>query len=351
MSSQDARLAAGISYIARGWHVFVLSPSKTPVANCAPCRVGHTTPVQMDACACLCCHGFHAATADPGRLAQMFRLHPRGLLAVRSGAPSGTVVIDVDPPGIGTMRILVRNGVLPRTLAAVTGRGGFHLVYAHPGGKIMSGAGKGGPGVDVKADGGYVVAPPSVHPATRCPYRWLGSPDGELTPLPAFWTQRLRETACGGPPGPGGQHHAARPRRVRAGGATRSSSRRSWPPGRGPGTSRCTWPRGTSGSWSPAACSRRTGPRPCCARRRADRASCCRGAPDGRVRVPRRRTVPERRCCVTGTAAEGENQAAGKRAARGRQSGSGCMPWPWAVQAAPGLAVALPGARRAALQV
>ena len=130
----------------------------------------------------------------------MFRLHPRGLLAVRSGAPSGTVVIDVDPPGIGTMRILVRDGVLPRTLAAVTGRGGFHLVYAHPGGKIMSGAGKGGPGVDVKADGGYVVAPPSVHPATRCPYRWLGSPDGELTPLPAFWTQRLRETACGARP-------------------------------------------------------------------------------------------------------------------------------------------------------
>ena len=43
---------------------------------------------------------------------------------------------------------LVGEGVLPRTLAAVTGRGGYHMLYGHPGGKIMSGAGKGGPGVD-----------------------------------------------------------------------------------------------------------------------------------------------------------------------------------------------------------
>jgi hypothetical protein len=195
MSGRDEKLHAGLAYIARDWGVFVLSPSKMPVANCEPCRAAHTTPEQMEACTCLSCHGFYAATRDPHRLAGMLRLHPRGLLAVRTGAVSGTVVIDVDPPGIGTMRMLVSEGVLPRTLAAVTGRGGYHLVYAHPGGKIMSGAGKGGPGVDVKADGGYVVAPPSVHPVTRRPYSWLGSPDDELTPLPGFWAGRLRETA------------------------------------------------------------------------------------------------------------------------------------------------------------
>jgi Bifunctional DNA primase/polymerase, N-terminal len=193
VTAADETLLAARGYIARGWHVFVLSPSKTPVANCKPCKAAHATPEQMEACACLTCHGFHAATLDRGRLAEMLRLHPRGLLAVRTGAASGTVVIDVDPPGIGTMRMLVSEGVLPRTLAAVTGRDGYHLVYAHPGGKIVSGAGKGGPGVDIKADGGYVVAPPSVHPVTRRPYRWLGSPGDELTPLPGFWAERLRE--------------------------------------------------------------------------------------------------------------------------------------------------------------
>jgi hypothetical protein len=48
--------------------------------------------------------------------------------------------------------------------------------------------------VDVKADGGYIVAAPSVHPVTRRPYRWLGSPGDELTPLPGFWVERLRES-------------------------------------------------------------------------------------------------------------------------------------------------------------
>jgi hypothetical protein len=191
---EQEKLQAGLGYIGRGWPVFVLSSSKTPVANCEPCKAEHTTSELMEACTCLCCHGFHAAKRDPDRLAEMLRLHPRGLLAIRTGGASGTVVIDVDPPGIGTMRMLVGEGVLPRTLAAVTGRGGYHLVYAHPGGKIMSGAGKGGPGVDVKADGGYIVAAPSVHPATRRPYRWLGSPGDELAPLPEFWAARLRES-------------------------------------------------------------------------------------------------------------------------------------------------------------
>jgi hypothetical protein len=216
VSGQDEGLLAGLGYIARGWHVFVLSPSKMPVANCEACKTAHTTPAQMEACTCLCCHGFYAATRDPDRLAEMLRLHPRGLLAYRTGAPSGVVVIDVDPPGIGTMRILVSDGVLPRTLAAVTGRGGYHLDYGHPGGKIMSGAGKGGPGVDVKADGGYVVAPPSVHPVTRRPYRWLGSPGDDLTPLPEFWAKRLRENSRPARPA----RTAAIPARGRGGYAT-----------------------------------------------------------------------------------------------------------------------------------
>lgn len=198
MSPRSEVLQHGLGYIARGWRSFVLSPSKVPVANCDPCKADHKTPAQMESCACLCCHGFHAATLAADRLAEMCRRHPRGLLATRTGIASGTVVIDVDPPGIETMRRLVSDGVLPRTVAAVTGRGGYHLVYAHPGGKITSGAGKGGPGVDIKADGGYIVTAPSVHPATRRPYQWLTPFGDDLAPLPEFWVSRLR-----GPERPG----------------------------------------------------------------------------------------------------------------------------------------------------
>ena len=272
----------------------------------------------MEACACLCCHGFHAATLDPDRLAEMLRLHPRGLLAIRTGAPSGVVVIDVDPPGIGTMKILVSDGVLPRTLAAVTGRGGYHLLYGHPGGKIMSGAGKGGAGVDVKADGGYVVAPPSVHPATRRPYRWLSSPGDDLTPLPEFWAKRLRANSS--PPGRPRQW-PSRP----AAAATRwphcaGSSRRFCRPVKAPGTSRCTWPHGTWASWSPGECSRRTGPRPCCARPASGSASPRRGAPGSRVGVPGCRAVPEGRCGVTDDAAGKDPETGARRTKQGRAS-------------------------------
>jgi Bifunctional DNA primase/polymerase, N-terminal len=186
-------LSAGQAYIGRGWHTFVLSPTKTPVANCEPCKDQHIHPAQMEACPCLCCHGFYAATLDCGRLAEMLRLHPRGLLAVRTGAPSGIAVTDVDRHGIGAMRELQSQELFPRTVAAATGGGGYHLVYAHPGFKIRSGAGKYADGIDSKADGGYIVTPPSVHPATRQPYRWLTPFDGELAPLPKHWAEHLRE--------------------------------------------------------------------------------------------------------------------------------------------------------------
>ena len=51
------------------------------------------------------------------------------------------------------------------TAAVATGGGGWHLYYRHPGGPLLA-ALPGRAGVDVKADGGYVVAPPSVHPGT-----------------------------------------------------------------------------------------------------------------------------------------------------------------------------------------
>jgi hypothetical protein len=186
-------LSAGQAYIGRGWHTFVLSPTKTPVANCEPCKDQHIYPAQMEACPCLCCHGFYAATLDTERLAEMLRLHPRGLLAVRTGAPSGIAVTDVDRHGIGAMRELQSQGLLPRTVAAATGGGGYHLIYGHPGFKIRSGANKYAEGIDSKADGGYIVTAPSVHPATRQPYRWLTAFDGDLAPLPQHWGERLRD--------------------------------------------------------------------------------------------------------------------------------------------------------------
>lgn len=204
-------LAAALGYARVGWPAFMLSRSKTPVANCASCRTGHVTSDLMESCTCLTCHGFYAAILDPGRIAEMIRLHPRGLLAIRTGAASGTVVVDVDAPhGLPTMRELITDGLLPRTVVQRTGGGGYHLVYRHPGGRIVSGAGKGGKGVDIKADGGYIVVAPSTHPRTRQPYQWLSPFTGDLVPLHRHWADGLRE-----PPGPA--RHGTAPRLIPGG--------------------------------------------------------------------------------------------------------------------------------------
>jgi hypothetical protein len=151
-----------------GWPVFVLGRSKRPVANCRACKTagpGHDPA----GCACLTCHGFHAATTDPARLAAMLRRVPGGVLAIRTGAASGLCVIDIDPRNGGR----IDKELMTPTAAVASGGGGWHLYYRHPGRPTVP-ALKDRPGVDVKGEGGYVVAPPSVHPATGRRYRWAG---------------------------------------------------------------------------------------------------------------------------------------------------------------------------------
>jgi hypothetical protein len=165
----DVVLAAALDYAAKGRAVFLLGRTKRPVANCRPCTMAGPDH-DPQACDCLTCHGFYAATTDPDRIAAIVATVRGGLLAVRTGAISDLLVMDIDPRNGGC---LVPD-LMPPTEAVATGGGGWHLLYTHPGGYIPSRKLPGHPGVDVKADGGYVVAPPSVHPGTGRPYRPVG---------------------------------------------------------------------------------------------------------------------------------------------------------------------------------
>jgi hypothetical protein len=191
------KFRAALAYADHGWPMFVLSASKIPLANCEACKPEIGVSHDAEECGCLTCHGFYAATTDPVQLTEMLAKHPGGLLAVRTGLPSGTVVIDVDPRhgGLHTLNELGAAGLLPGTVNAGTGSDGLHFYYAHPGGWITSGANRLGPGVDVKADGAYVVAAPSRHPKTGRPYRWTGPDDvftERLTPIPPALMALLR---------------------------------------------------------------------------------------------------------------------------------------------------------------
>ncbi len=169
MSNVPQLSTAAQDIAARGWPVFVLGRTKRPLANCAACRDADPATHDPAVCECLTCHGFYAATTDRTRLQAMLTAHPRGLLAVRTGSMSGLLVVDIDPAHGGRVDM----ALMPPTQAVATGNHGFHLYYRHPGHPVLSRPLPGADGVDIKADGGYVVLPPSIHPVTRRPYQWL----------------------------------------------------------------------------------------------------------------------------------------------------------------------------------
>ena len=120
-------------------------------------------------------NGLTGASTDPAVVAEWWRRWPTANIGIRTGTASGHVVLDVDPRhgGVPSLEALERkHGRLPRTAQVLTGGGGQHWYYRHPGGELRNSAGLLGDGLDVRGDGGYVVAPPSVHESGHA-YKWL----------------------------------------------------------------------------------------------------------------------------------------------------------------------------------
>ena len=112
------------------------------------------------------------------------------------GAYTGTVAIDQDGDvGADTIRALEAElGTLPITPTILTGGGGIQYIYAWPAGYDYI-ATKSGlrPGLDVRATGGFSVAPPSVHVSTR-KYQWdcdAHIDDVPIAALPQPWVELL----------------------------------------------------------------------------------------------------------------------------------------------------------------
>ena len=151
-SPTNPRLLAALAYAKRGWRVF-------------PCRPKTKEPATT--------HGFKDATTDKATIIRWWRRMPAANVAIATGAVSGLVVLDVDPRngGLRSLAELERvHGSLPETPRVSTGGDGEHYYFAAPTDASLK-SGVLAEGLDVKADGGYVIAPPSLHPSGRR-YRW-----------------------------------------------------------------------------------------------------------------------------------------------------------------------------------
>jgi hypothetical protein len=123
-------------------------------------------------------------------------------VAIRTGAVSGIVVLDIDPRHDGDQtiaRVEAENGRLPPGRTIRTGSGGTHLYFRHPGTQVHNDAGRLiGAGVDIRGDGGYVIAPPSRHAAGGS--YTVAARGGELPELPEWLVRRLEPQQQRPPP-------------------------------------------------------------------------------------------------------------------------------------------------------
>ncbi len=171
---QDAIRRAALSYVRRRWSVVpIRARGKMPLV---------TWEVHQE------------RRAKQTEIEQWFRRWPDANVGIVTGEISNLVVLDVDPVhgGADSLRDLERRyGVLPVTAQAITGGGGRHFYFAFPLRHLSNRTGL-APGLDLRADGGIVVAPPSVHPSGT-PYEWVeGCAPAECgtAPMPS-WLLRL----------------------------------------------------------------------------------------------------------------------------------------------------------------
>jgi len=140
---EDRNLRAAQAYARAGWPVFPLIP-------------GEKVPLSRT-------HGFQDASTEPERIAGWWGRNPDRNVGIATGAP-GPDVLDVDQHGeagngFGAFQRLQRAGLVTGASALVrTPSGGFHAYYAgtdQRSGKLPAHH------LDFRAQGGYIVAPPS----------------------------------------------------------------------------------------------------------------------------------------------------------------------------------------------
>jgi hypothetical protein len=119
-----------------------------------------------------CRHGFYEATTNPETIKRWWRANPEYNIGVRTGIASGVWVLDVDgDDGVKALRaLLTKHGLLPHTAVSITGAG-YHIWWRYTSPIPSSADDRIGRGLHVRGDGGYALAPPSVHPNGKL-YRW-----------------------------------------------------------------------------------------------------------------------------------------------------------------------------------
>lgn len=158
--STTNKAAASLNYALSGCHVLPLAPhGKEPIIP----------------------GGFKAASKDWSTVSNWWRQWPDANIGLPTGFINGFWALDIDgEEGENSLRLLeAQYGVLPKTIEVITG-GGRHLYFQMPEGILIgNSASKIARKLDVRGNGGYVVAPPSIHKSGKA-YRFASAEGTQL---------------------------------------------------------------------------------------------------------------------------------------------------------------------------
>lgn len=188
-------LDAALAYAASGFRVFPLAPrDKVPLL---PSAHPEGDPLHGK-CRGECGrdgHGCHDGTTDTAKIERWWTENPNANVGVSTGNRSGLWVADLDgAAGRNSLAALeAKHERIENAPEVATGGGGFHVWFAYDA-RVRQGA-RILPGLDARTDGGYVVAPPSIHPNGK-PYQWLHGipPRPPLPEAPAWLVEVVKRT-------------------------------------------------------------------------------------------------------------------------------------------------------------
>jgi hypothetical protein len=152
-----------------------------------PCQPMGKTPATL--------HGFKDATTDPGAIEAWWRRVPTFNVAIATGKVSGIMVVDIDNDDaeIEVKKLEAEYSELPPTVEVITAKG-RHLFFRYPEQEVRNSASKLAPGVDTRGDGGYVIAPPSVHPSGKR-YCWSVDSANAFAEVPQWLLDKITAPA------------------------------------------------------------------------------------------------------------------------------------------------------------
>jgi hypothetical protein len=173
MKQMRSVLEAAIAYVTeRHWHVFPAPPGEKKGCTSAARSNGNRW----------------GATDSKSQVCEYWQEFPDANVGIATGE-SHIFVLEADTvkghevDGLASLQALTaKYGALPDTLMAESPSGSLHHYFKAPNGrKVWNSQSAIAPGIDVKGDGGMVIAPPSVKPKVGA-YRWLNN--NELAEAP-----------------------------------------------------------------------------------------------------------------------------------------------------------------------